>query len=108
VVTTISQNDGTMLDRAGNFHSSSLKVTERFTLTDATHIRYEATLEDPMTYSRPWTIEMPLYKVVDQGAQLLENKCVTFVDKLMYSDLMGLKPQSKLVPDSPQTRVPRK
>jgi hypothetical protein len=108
VVTTISQNDGTMLDRAGNHHSAALKVTERFTLIDATHIRYEATLEDPMTYSRPWTIEMPLYKIIDQDAQLLENKCVTFTDKLLYSDLMGLKPQSKLIPGSPQTNVPKK
>jgi hypothetical protein len=92
VVTTIGQNEKTWLDRAGNFHSSQLKVTERFKLLDANHIQYEATLEDPMTYSKPWTIEMPLYRLIDKDAQLLEHKCVPFADKLLYHDLMHLEP----------------
>ncbi len=91
VVTTTGQNDRTWLDRAGNFHSNQLKVTERFTLLDPNHIRYEATLEDPMTFSKPWTIEMPLYRVMDENAELLEHKCVPFADKLLYSDLMHLE-----------------
>jgi len=91
VVTTTGQNDRTWLDRAGNFHSNQLKVTERFTLLDPDHIRYEATLEDPMTYSKPWTIEMPLYRLIDQNMQLLEHKCVPFADKLLYSDLLHLE-----------------
>jgi len=92
VVTTVGQYDRTWLDRAGNHHSNQLKVTERFTLLDGTHIRYEATLEDPKTYSKPWSIEMPLYRLIDQNAQLLEHKCVPFADKLLYSDLMHLEP----------------
>jgi len=99
VVTTIGQYDKTWLDRAGNFHSSDLKVTERFTLLDADHIRYEATLDDPKTYSRPWTIEMPLYRLIDDNVQLLEHKCVPFSDKLLYSDLLHLEPQQKNAPD---------
>jgi hypothetical protein len=95
VVTTTGQNDQTWLDRAGNFHSNQLKVTERFTLLDSGHIRYEATIEDPKTYSKPWTIEMPLYRSIEENGELLENKCVTFADKLIYSDLMHLQPQSK-------------
>ena len=95
VVTTVGQNEKSWLDRAGNFHSADLKVTERFSLIDADHIRYEATLEDPKTFARPWTIEMPLYRLIDQNAQLLEHKCVPFTDKLIYSDLMHLQPQSK-------------
>jgi hypothetical protein len=92
VVTTIDQNEKTWLDRAGNHHSDDLKVTERFTLIDRDHIRYEATLEDPKTYTRPWTIEMPLYRLIEDNAQILEHKCVAFADKLLYSDLMGLTP----------------
>jgi hypothetical protein len=87
VITTVGQNEKSWLDRAGNFHSNQLKVTERFTLLDADHIRYEATLDDPKTYSKPWTIEMPLYRIIDQNAQLLEHKCVPFADKLLYHDL---------------------
>lgn len=91
VVTTLGQHDQTWLDRAGNHHSNQLRVTERFSLIDKDHMQYEATLEDPQTYSEPWTIEMVLYRNVDRNAQLLEHKCVPFADKLLYSDLMGLE-----------------
>lgn len=94
VITTTGQNDQTWLDRAGNFHTNQLKVTERFTLLDKDHIRYEATLEDPKTFSKPWTIEMPLYRVIDDNAELLEHKCVPFADKLIYRDLEQSKPAS--------------
>lgn len=90
VVTTKNQNNKTWLDRAGNHHSNRLIVTERFTLLSSNHIWYEATLEDPLTYSEPWTIEMPLYRLIEDNAQLLEHKCVPFADKLLYSDLLGL------------------
>ena len=91
VVTTTDSNGQTWLDRAGNHHSNKLKVTERFSLLGPYHIWYEATLEDPLTYSRPWTIEMPLYRLIDKNAQLLEHKCVPFTDMLLYQDL--LKPK---------------
>jgi len=91
VVTTTGQYDRTWLDRAGNHHSNQLKVTERFTLLDPNHISYEATLEDPMTYSKPWTIEMPLYRLIEENAQLLEHKCVPFTDMLLYHDLLRPK-----------------
>src|ERR1700704_1426404 len=104
VVTTTGQNEKSQLDRAGNFHSNQLKVTERFTLLDSTHIRYEATLEDPKTFARPWTIEMPLYRLIDENVQILEHKCVPFADKLLYSDLMHLEPQQKNAPDPKNMR----
>ena len=63
IVVTADQNEKTWFDRAGNFHSDDLKVTERFTLIDSSHIKYEATMDDPKTFSKPWTIEMPLYQV---------------------------------------------
>jgi hypothetical protein len=88
VVTTKWQNGQSWLDRAGNFASSQLTVTERFTMQGQNHIRYEATLDDPQTYTRPWTIEMPLYRLVEPDAQLLEHKCVPFADRLLYQDLL--------------------
>ena len=99
VVKTTSQNGDTWLDRAGNHHSNKLTVTERFTLLGPNHIWYEATLDDPLTYARPWTIEMPLYRLIDDKVQILEHKCVPFADKLLYSDLMHLEPQQKNAPD---------
>jgi hypothetical protein len=77
-------NDSTWFDRAGNFHSDALKVTERYTRTSPDHIQYEATIEDPNTFTRPWKISMPLYRRVEPNMQLLEFKCVEFVEELMY------------------------
>jgi hypothetical protein len=88
VVTTKWQNGQSWLDRAGNHASNRLAVTERFTLVGPNHISYEATLDDPLTFTRPWTIEMPLYRLIDQQAQLLEHKCVPFADRLLYQDLL--------------------
>lgn len=39
--------------------SKDLKVTERFTRVDANNIVYKATLEDPSTWTKPWTVELP-------------------------------------------------
>jgi len=90
VVTTLNQNGMTWLDRAGNHASYNLVVTERFTLLGSNHIWYEATLDDPQTYSESWSIEMPLYRLVEDNAQTLEHKCVPFADDLLYWDLWGL------------------
>lgn len=87
VVVTTGLNARAHLDRAGNHFSPALKVTERFTMENANVIRYEATLEDPQTYSRPWTIRMPLYKNVEPNARLFEFKCVPFAEELLYKDL---------------------
>ena len=91
VVTTKGLNGQQWLDRAGNFYSNKVTVTERFTLLGPNHIWYEATLDDPQTYSRPWTMEMPLYRLIEKNAQLLEHKCVPFTDMLLYQDLLRPK-----------------
>ncbi len=87
VVRTSGFNDQTWFDRAGNHHSDQLKVTERFAMTDADHITYSATIEDPQTFTRPWTMSMPLYRRVERNAQLGQFKCVEFVTELMYGHL---------------------
>ena len=89
VVITQNQNGMTWLDRAGNHASYNLVVTERFTLLGPNHIWYEATMEDAQTYSEPWTIEMPLYRLIEENVQTYEHKCVPFADNLLYSDLFG-------------------
>jgi hypothetical protein len=77
-------NDQTWFDRAGNFHGEALKVTERYTRTGPDHLEYEALIEDPEVFTRPWRIRMPLYRRKDPGMQLLEFKCVEFVEELIY------------------------
>ena len=87
VVVTTGFNGETWLDRAGNFHSPALKVTERYTLLGRDHIQYEATLEDSETFTRPWVIRFPLYRHIDPAARLGQFKCVEFVEELMYGHL---------------------
>jgi len=84
VVEVTGLNDRTWFDRSGNFHSAQLRVVERYTRVAPDHLLYEATLEDPEVFTRPWTIRMPLYRRVEPGAQLFDFKCVEFVEELMY------------------------
>ncbi len=87
VVETTGMNDRTWFDRAGNYHSDKLKVTERFTRTSDHTIDYSATMEDPEVFTRPWTINMPLYRRVGADATLLQFNCVEYVEELMYGHL---------------------
>jgi hypothetical protein len=77
-------NDQTWFDRSGNFHSDALKVTERYTRISPDHLQYEATIEDANVFTRPWKIAMPLYRRIEPNMQLMEFKCVEFVEELMY------------------------
>jgi hypothetical protein len=87
VVDVTSQNDSTWFDRAGNFHSDQLHVVERYTPRSPDTLMYEATIEDPKTFSKPWKISMPLYRHVEKNAQLMEYKCVEFAEELLYGHL---------------------
>ena len=87
VVDSTGFNDQTWFDRAGNFHSEALHLVERFTPVSPDLLDYEVTIEDPKVFTRPWKIQMPLYRRRDAGVQLLEFKCVEFVEELMYGHL---------------------
>ena len=87
VVTVNGFNGRTWFDRAGNHHSYQLVVTERWTMLGPDHLMYEATMEDPQTFSEPWTVRLPLYRNVDPDARLGQFKCVPFVEELMYGHL---------------------
>jgi hypothetical protein len=87
VVTVTGLNDRTWFDRAGNFHSDQMTVVERYTPTGPGVMRYEATITDPQTFTRPWKMSMNLYKHVGDDARLNQFKCVEFVEELMYGDL---------------------
>ena len=84
VIEVNSNIEETWLDRAGNHHSAAMIVTERYTLIDEHMLQYEATIEDPETFTRPWTIRMPLYRRTEADARLLEFNCVKFAEPLLY------------------------
>jgi len=87
VVDTKGFNDLSWFDRAGNFHSDELHVVERITARSPETLWYEATIEDPKVFTRPWKMTMPLYRRVEPNAQLSEFRCVEFVEDLIYGHL---------------------
>jgi hypothetical protein len=84
VVDVTALIEQTWFDRAGDYHSDALHVIERYTPVSPDAMMYEATIEDPTVFSRPWKISMPLYKHLEKNAQLMEFRCVEFVEELMY------------------------
>src|SRR5215471_20079481 len=84
VVDVTGFNDQSWFDRAGNFHSDKLHVVERYTRTSPDVMSYEATIDDPEVFTRTWKISMPLYRRQEKNAQLLDFKCVEFVEELLY------------------------
>jgi len=84
VVNVTDLNDNTWFDRAGNFHSDKLHVVERYRRTSPDVIMYEATIEDAGVFTRPWKISMALYRRQEKNAQILDFKCVEFVEELLY------------------------
>jgi hypothetical protein len=92
VIEVTGFNDQSWFDRSGNFHSDALKVTERYTPQGNDVLWYEATIEDPKVFTRPWKMSMPLYRRLEKNAQLMEFKCVEFVEELMYGQFR--KPSS--------------
>jgi hypothetical protein len=87
VVTVTGQNDTTWFDRAGNHHSADMVVVERWTPTSPTTLRYEATITDPNTFTKPWKMSMNLYKRVGEDARIQQFKCIEFVEELIYGGL---------------------
>ena len=84
VVDVTGQREETWFDRAGNYHSDALHVVERYTLVSPYHMMYEATIEDPNVFTRPWKISFPLYRRMEKNVQLLEFKCVPFTEELLF------------------------
>jgi hypothetical protein len=99
VIDVTDQMPDSWLDHAGNHHSDALRVTERYTHTGPDTLLYEATLEDPNVYTRPWKIRFPLYRRLDENMQLLEFKCVEFVEEMIYGRLRRISDEDDQRPN---------
>jgi hypothetical protein len=86
VVDTVSLGSETWFDQAGNFHSDALKIVERFTPTDAGHIDYEVTLDDPKVFTRPWKMRMIIYRRLEPGLELLDYECAEHVYEKLFQE----------------------
>lgn len=81
VVDVVDNNAETWLDMSGNFHSDALHVIERYTRTSENTLQYEATLDDPKVFARPWKISLPLFRHDEKGAQLYEYECHVYLEE---------------------------
>lgn len=88
VVDVSGFHDLSWFDRAGNYHSEALHVVERYTPMSPYHLMYEATIDDPKVFSRPWTIRFPLYRRIEDNVRLLEFKCVDLAEEYVYGSLV--------------------
>jgi len=61
-----------------------MRVQERYTPKGNNVLMYEATITDNDVFTKPWKISMPLYRRLEKNAQLLDFKCVEFVEELLY------------------------
>ena len=87
VVDVTSNIENTWFDRAGNFHSGQMRVTERWTRTGPDHLQYEATIDDPEVFTRPWTMSFPLYRRIEENAEINEFRCVEFAEPYILGTL---------------------
>jgi len=74
VVDVANNNDKSVYDMAGHFHSDAERVVERFTPIDRNTIQYQATITDPKVFTRPWTMKFPLKRAA-KDYQIMEAGC---------------------------------
>jgi hypothetical protein len=80
VVDVTQLNGDTWLDASGNHHSPALHVVERFTRTGVDTMQYEARMEDPTVYTRPWTIRFELRRHTEPNFRVLEYDCNAYME----------------------------
>jgi hypothetical protein len=74
VAKTIGLRDGLWLDMLGNPLTSAATLTERIWRPNFGTLLVDFTVEDPRAYTRPWTVRLELFRVVD--TELIEEICL--------------------------------
>lgn len=75
VVETTNQRGQIFLDQRGRFYTDEARVTERFTMLDAGTLHYQATIDDPNVYTRPFTIAVAIRRNAAPNVELWEEAC---------------------------------
>ena len=89
VVDTVSLGDQTWFDQAGNFHSDALKVIERFTPIDATPHQLRGDDRDPKVFTRPWKMNMIIYRRLEKNLELLDYECAEHIYQKLFKERAG-------------------
>jgi hypothetical protein len=89
VVDVVGFNEKTWLDAAGHPHTDQLHVIERYTRISENVLHYQATIEDPGAYTKPWTTG---WKVAWQaGLEPLEYVCQELNKDVLGGHMVGLR-----------------
>jgi hypothetical protein len=83
VVETTNQRAQVFLDQRGRFFTDEARVVERFTLLDAGTLHYQATIEDPNVFTRPFTIAVAFRRNAAANVELWEEACYEGNDERM-------------------------
>ena len=109
VVETTNLTDQTSIGANGNGlrHSADMKITERFTRTDADILQYDITIDDPRTYTRPFKLSIPL--ISPPGFQLLPYECHEG-NYMLHNVLSGERAEDKALEEDAKKGIirPRK
>jgi len=99
VVDTTNLNGIARLSSSGDFYSPNMHLTERMTYVDGTHMTYEATIDDPTVFTRPWTIRVahaldaaPLKPGRELDTELVEYMCHEGESEGVPSQVPGTQP----------------
>jgi hypothetical protein len=93
VVETTNFTDRTNVGQAR--HSDQLKITERYTRVDDDTLVLRMTIEDPATWTAPWTLELPLQR--DDGYGMFEYACHEG-NLAMFNILSGARAEERAAP----------
>ena len=98
VVETTGFNEDFWLDRRGLPHTEKMRTTEKFTRIDNNTIKYEATVDDPGAYTKPWTGGFNLRW--NEGQELFEYVCqqANYAGELMVGDMSKVDRSSSIIP----------
>jgi hypothetical protein len=84
----------TWFDASGNWHSNKLHVVERWKMLSRDAINFRATVDDSEVFSRPWTMEVTLYRHLEKNFRLMDYQCQIFKAKMLRN---GQGPAFKVV-----------
>ena len=87
VIETTGFNDKTWLDDSGHPHSDAMKTTERFRRIDFGRLEMQITIEDPKTYTQPFTATIRFELLPD--TELIEDVCDNERDAARIKDIVG-------------------
>jgi len=77
---------------SGSFHSTALRLTERFTITDADNIDYDVTIEDPNVFTKPWKMAFGVWKRAPAGYENFEFACHEGNRSMELTEVLFKKP----------------